>query len=179
MLLRAHLVLVVSVMATWACSSDPVRSHLVDSLGGEAPGVPKGPLHRPGQPCLACHGGDGPGAPDFSLAGTVYQDATSLHALPDARVHFIDQNGKTYDTATNCAGNFFVMSSDYRPAYPVWVKVFFGTVADQPVSQPMGSPIYREGSCAACHGDPAGTESVGHVYLSPVPLAVPPSPSCP
>ena len=175
---RAHIALAALVLLP-ACSSDPVRSRLIDSLGGEESGVAKGPLHRPGQPCIACHGSNGPADTEFSLAGTVYQDETSKKALPDARVHLIDANGKLYDTATNCAGNFFVMNADYHPAYPVWVKVFFGTSDGQPVSQEMGSPIYREGSCATCHGDPAGTEAVGHVYLSPAPLAIPASPSCP
>ena len=31
----------------------------VQALGAEVPGVPMGPLHRPGQPCLVCHGDQG------------------------------------------------------------------------------------------------------------------------
>jgi hypothetical protein len=97
------------------CSSDPVESRLIDSLGGETPGVPKGPLHRPGQPCVACHQENGAADTVFSLAGTVYVDATTKppKPLPDARIHFIDASGKTYDTGANCAGNFFVMADDY------------------------------------------------------------------
>jgi hypothetical protein len=163
-----------------ACSSDPLHTHTVDGLGGETPGVPEGALHRPGQPCLACHGTAGPADSEFIFGGTVYQDQMTKKPLPlpDARVHLVDANGKAYDTGTNCAGNFFVLSSDFHPVYPVWVKVFFGVAAGQPVFANMHSPIYRDGSCADCHGDPAGTESVGHVYLSPVPILIPTSPSC-
>ena len=39
------------------CTLDPVQSEAVADLGGEAPGVAPGPLHRPGQPCLVCHDG--------------------------------------------------------------------------------------------------------------------------
>ena len=44
----------------------------VQALGGEAPGVSPGPLHRPGQPCLVCHGEPGPASHKFVMAGTVY-----------------------------------------------------------------------------------------------------------
>ncbi|HEX3594335.1 MAG TPA: hypothetical protein VHU80_04515 [Polyangiaceae bacterium] len=178
MVLRAAVPLVISSLALGACSSDPIHSRQVDGLGGETSGVHEGPLHRPGQPCLACHGTAGPADTEFALAGTVYQDPASMLPLPDARVHLIDEDGKTYDAATNCAGNFFIMNTDYRPTYPVWVKVFFGTAGGQPVFAKMGSPIYRDGSCATCHGDPPGPEAVGHVYWSPDPIAIPPSPSC-
>lgn len=175
----AKSVALLAVLVLAGCS-DPVHSHLVSSLGGEAAGVPEGPLHRPGQPCLACHSGLGPADSEFIFGGTVYQDQMSPTPLPlaDARVHFIDSAGKTYDTGTNCAGNFFVMAADYKPAYPVWVKVFFGSLNGMPAFQQMTSPIYREGSCAMCHVDPAGTSTVSRVYLSQVPIPIAPSPSC-
>jgi hypothetical protein len=163
-----------------ACGQDPVHSHLVDSLGGEAPGVPEGPLHRPGQPCVACHGHLGPADTIFSLAGTIYQDATmTSKVLPDATVHFEDLNGKTYDTAVNCAGNFFVMDDDYHPAWPVWVTIGYGFFGGMQFTHPMTSPVYREASCAMCHVDNGNTsnisDTVPHVYLSDQPLPVPPN----
>jgi hypothetical protein len=175
---RVFLVCLVALLA--ACNPDPVHSHLVDSLGGEAPGVPEGPLHRAGQPCGACHGELGPADTVFSLAGTVYQDATEgSKPLPDAKVHFEDSNGKTYETGVNCAGNFFVMDADYHPAFPVWVKIMYGSFQGMPVTQPMESPIYREASCAMCHVDTGNNKTVAHVYLTDQPLPVPPnSPSC-
>jgi hypothetical protein len=50
---------------------DPVHDDAVTALGGEDPNVPIGALHRPGQPCLVCHGGSGPAALAFSVGGTV------------------------------------------------------------------------------------------------------------
>jgi hypothetical protein len=163
-----------------ACGSDPVHSHLVDSLGGEAPGVPKGPLHRPGQPCGACHGNLGPADSIFSLAGTIYQDATPMSKpLADAKIQFVDSNGKTFETAANCVGNFFVMDDDYHPAWPVWVNLVYGIVGGMPYSKPMESPIYREASCAMCHVGSGSGDTVTKVYLTDMPLPVPPhSPSC-
>jgi len=160
-----------------ACS-DPVKSQLIDSLGGEQGGVPEGPLHRPGQPCLACHDGTGPADSVFRLAGTIYQDAMTTKPLQDALVHFEDANGKKFDSGANCAGNFYVRDTDWAPAWPVWVKIVYGTAMGMPVPHNMGSPIYRDGSCATCHTDPASVQSAGHVYLSPDPLPIPPSPEC-
>ena len=167
------------VAAVLAACADPVHSRQVDELGGEAPGVPEGPLHRPGQPCVTCHGEYGPADSEFVFAGTVYQDAMETKPLPDAKVSLVDANGKTYETGTNCAGNFFVNKTDYEPLFPVWTTVFFGMQGGQPIPKEMSSPIYREGSCATCHADPAGNDAAGHVYLSEDPLPLPPSPSCP
>jgi hypothetical protein len=110
---------------------------------------------------------------------TVYQDAVGEVPVPDAKVTFIDSKGKTYETGTNCAGNFFVMKTDYDPVFPVWTSILFGTAGGQQFPLDMGSPIYREGSCATCHADPASADATGHVYLSETPIIIPPSPSCP
>jgi cytochrome c553 len=61
---------------------------------------------------------------------------------------------------SNCAGNFYSGADNFKPAWPVWMKVEFGEWTAE-----MVSPSSREGSCAACHGDPASPSSVGHVYL--------------
>jgi hypothetical protein len=166
----------VSLLA--AGCGDPVRDDAIAALGGEAPGVKPGPLHRPGQPCVLCHGGSGPGESVFSIAGTVYENPADKIALPNALVKLIDSQGKTYDAATNCAGNFFVMETDYQPAFPVWVKLVFGQAGAGPLEVKMGSAIYREGSCGKCHTDPVGRESVGHVYFAPVGVPFPPPAGC-
>jgi len=158
-----------SALLAAACGVDPVRDDAIDALGGEAPGVEPGPLHRPGQPCVLCHDGGGPGETEFSLAGTVYQIQGRSTPLPDAIVRFIDSRGRQYRTATNCAGNFFVMKEDYDPEFPVWVKLDFAGV-----EQVMGSPIFREGSCAACHTAKPGKESAGPVYVAPTDVPFPP-----
>lgn len=173
----------VAALALSACS-DPVHTHQVDALGGEQPGVPVGPLHRPGQPCNVCHGEYGPADSQFVFAGTVYasiweEEHQKGVPLPDVRVKVFDAKGKAYETGTNCAGNFFIMQSDYKPEWPVWTSLIYGMMAGQPIEQKMSSPIQREGSCATCHADPPSVEAVGHVYLSQDFYIFPPSPSCP
>jgi len=165
--------LVSCLLALAACSSDPVREQRIELLGPEVAGVPPGPLHRPNQPCLLCHDGDGPGDAVFSVAGTVFKLQQGFEPLPDALVRLVDSQRRHFQTATNCAGNFFVDPHDFDPAYPLWVSIEFGGVVI-----PMSTPIFREGSCASCHGDPASTESAGHVYFAPVEIPFPPS-SCP
>ena len=53
-------------------TSNPVHDNEVAALGPEDPSVPPGPDHRPGQPCLVCHGGSGPASAQFAVGGTVY-----------------------------------------------------------------------------------------------------------
>jgi hypothetical protein len=158
--------LLLACLVLAAGCSDPVNDDAQSALGGEKPGVPKGPLHRPGQPCLVCHGGWGPASPVFSLAGTVYQNEGGTTPIADALVKLIDSKGRVHQAVTNCAGNFFVMQADFDPAFPVWAKVVFGQLGGKPFEKPMGSPIYREGSCGKCHSDPRGPTSPGHVYVA-------------
>jgi hypothetical protein len=173
---------IIALVGLPACG-DPVRTNAIDALGDEKPGVPAGPRHRPGQPCVLCHDGSGPGNTVFSFAGTVYQTPSLKVPLGDALVKFIDAAGKKYQTGANCAGNFFVMKAEYEPTYPVWVKLVFGfqvtpTNPHEPIEHAMGSPIYREGSCASCHADKPGAESVGRVYFLPDGAPLPTEP-CP
>ena len=165
--------LVACLLSLAACSSDPVREQRIEQLGPEVTGVPPGPLHRPNQPCLLCHDGDGPGDAVFSVAGTVFKLQQGFEPLPDALVRLVDSQRRHFQTAANCAGNFFVDPHDFDPEYPLWVSIEFGSIVI-----PMSTPIFREGSCASCHGDPASTESAGHVYFAPVEIPFPPS-SCP
>jgi hypothetical protein len=138
--------------------ADPVRDAAVADLGSEAPGVPVGPLHRPGQPCLACHGaGD---ASAFTVAGTVYAREKSKTPLNDVTVRLIDAAGRRFDSVTNCAGNFFVRPTEFVVQYPLWV-----TLAVEEHTLDMESPVFREGSCAPCHRDPKGRDSAGPVYF--------------
>lgn len=163
-----------------AACADPVRSKDIDDLGGETPGIPPGPLHRAGQPCLICHDGNGPGEAVFSFGGTVYEtqmppDPNHRRPASDVIVELIDANKVMHQAATNCSGNFFVMKSDYAPVFPVWVRLHYGALPDGMPLPPveMNSPVYRDGSCAKCHADPAGVDSTGPVFLSPSPINVP------
>jgi hypothetical protein len=148
---------------------DPVHQDQIAKLGGERAGVPKGPLHRPGQPCLVCHGGKGPGSPDFTVAGTIYRQRDSLTPAVGAQVLMTDAFGRSFTAITNQAGNFYLRSAQFDPAYPLSVKLCTGAgcdpLADPPTAMPMKTHIGREGSCAACHTDPEGRSSAGHIYL--------------
>lgn len=139
-------------LALLASCNDPVRDRAIAELGGEDPGVPAGPLHRPGQPCLLCHSDGGPASDHpFAMAGTVF--ATNAPGAPGAKdvlVRFVDGTGgfPNFDPATNEAGNFFVRVDDWpKLTFPVRVAIF---PPGRP-PQPMSSTIDREGSCNACH----------------------------
>ncbi len=155
-----RILLWLSISALAACN-DPVRNTAIDELGAEAKGVPAGPLHRPGQPCLACHGGEGPADSEFAFAGTLYQRPSDDRPLHDARVHVIDSLGAEYTVVSNCAGNFWAGAENYRPVWPAWVKVEYQGDAVE-----MTSAIFRDGSCGACHGDRATPNDAGHVYFA-------------
>lgn len=165
--LRRHGLLIAAGCAI-ACV-DPAISRVVDRLGPERAGVEQGPEHRPGQPCVTCHHASGPGSPEFSLGGTVYQDQQRALPLEGATVEFVDALETRYSAFTNCAGNFYVEADDWQPTFPVWVQVSHGDEAIE-----METPIYRDGACASCHADPAGPASAGHVFLSEEPLDLPP-----
>jgi hypothetical protein len=149
------------VVAAWclpACA-DPVHDEAVAKLGGEVTGVEPGPLHRPGQPCVLCHSSRG-GESELSLAGTVYVDALSLTPIEDVEVHIVDAEERRFVALTNCAGNFFIRPEEFEPRFPIWIGLERGTIV-----RDMATPIYREGSCAACHSDPKNLSSAGHVFL--------------
>ncbi|MFP6683147.1 MAG: hypothetical protein VB934_00470 [Polyangiaceae bacterium] len=170
--MRARHILGPLALCAAGCA-DPIRSDLLQSLGEEQAGLDAGPLHRAGQPCLACHGGEGDGQMVFSVAGTIYQQPDGAVPLANAIVHMADSAGDRYQSATNCAGNFFIQEKDYAPVYPAWVWIEFGGVF-----VPMNSPIFREGSCATCHAGEASDVSVAGVYFSELDLDYP-SAGCP
>lgn len=159
--------------AVVAACGDPVHADAVEALGPEAHGVEPGPLHRPGQPCLTCHGGKGPGNMEFSVAGTIYKYADSSEPLANAVVKLIDQGGPSTIVGTNCAGNFFVQRVDFDPVFPLWTRVKLGSIDIE-----MSTPVFRAGSCAHCHSDPATESSVGRIYVAPPGTALPGG-SCP
>jgi hypothetical protein len=164
---RCHLVAFAPSLASLALAGavtaacDPVHDDAKSALGGEAPGVPRGPLHRPGQPCLICHDGAFGDPRAFSMAGTVFLDANTLTPAPSATVTLVGADGATEAVLTNAAGNFFVTPGVFAPKYPVHVT----SVALGGVSVTMHSHIGGNGSCAGCHVDPAGPGSPGHVYF--------------
>lgn len=160
----------VMALALAACG-DPTRDALIAQLGDEDPGVPEGPLHRPGQPCGVCH--DGAAARAIAIGGTVFWTVDSDAPAPGVEVRLVDEGGAEQLAITNCAGNFFVLPEELDVDMPFWVEVGAGDAAI-----PMDSPVNGDGSCASCHGLEPDPASAGRVYL----FEIPPSPapeSCP
>jgi hypothetical protein len=160
-----------------ACA-DPTHDAAVEELGGEIAGYPVGPLHRPGQPCLTCHGGDGPAESVLSIGGTVYSLRDEEELANGAQVEIKDIEGKVITLLTNAAGNFYVSPDLYDPVYPIQAKVRWGTA-----KRSMTTHASRPGSCADCHVGKASQTSPGHIFVAtkrsalpvpgPVPGAVP------
>jgi hypothetical protein len=159
-MLRHIVVGVLAIVAT-TCTLDPVHSEAVADLGGEMPGVPPGPLHRPGQPCLVCHDGS-TARPAMSIGGTIYAVLGGDAPLSAASIELTAEDGSTFSAVTNAAGNFYVEEPAWRPVYPVRVAVTYGGLTST-----MSTIIGRDGSCASCHVDPPSRISAGRVYLAP------------
>jgi hypothetical protein len=156
------LLLAVLAMAAGAVAcADATHDQQVQALGGEAPGVAAGPEHRPGQPCLVCHGGEGPASSSFSVAGTVYAVFKETAPAVGAKVQIEDVTGAVFDSPTNAAGNFYVSTSQWQPTYPLQMQVSLMAASNQ-----MLTHVGREGSCAACHLGTPGPASPGPVYVA-------------
>ena len=171
-LLAAVVAGVIVVGATGSLSCDPVHSDEVADLGPEIDGVREGPTHRPGQPCLVCHGGSGPGSPQWAVAGTVYQDENSDTPLVGGTVTVTDATGSAQSLGTNEAGNFYIGTDQWNPVYPLHVTLSAGSTAIS-----MTSRINGNGSCADCHLGHTGQATADHVpavYLNPVDGGAPP-----
>jgi hypothetical protein len=166
------------VLVLGACDDFP-HDDAAAALGPET--GPTGPRHRPGQPCLVCHGpAYAPGETVFTLAGTIYERASDAQGVGGAEVELTDAEGDLVVVTTNVAGNFAVIADPdvsqevedregiWRVPgplpYPVRVKVRLGGL-----DREMKSVIHREGSCAACHTAPAGRTSAGKIWVVEAP----------
>jgi hypothetical protein len=147
-------------LATVGACVDESHELQVDALGGEAAGVPRGPTHRPGQPCLVCHGGLGPASRQFVMAGTIYATQGQPGGDDGASVQIEDVDGSYFTATSNVVGNFFITTDQWSPTYPAQVVVTQGQN-----SQQMVTHIGRDGSCADCHMQPPSPTSPGPVYL--------------
>lgn len=171
--------LLVSSVLLGACTSDPVHDAEVAALGPEIAGIPKGDYHRAGQPCLVCHGGEGPASKRFSIAGTVFGGPFSYTSnntlgVGMATVAFVDDNNASNFATTNCVGNFWLLADSSTgwpgfPAFPIRTEVISPTGG----IFPMPGHIGRDGSCASCHQDPTGLSAAGHVWASYMPSSPP------
>lgn len=148
------------VAAMLASCKDPVHDDAVAALGPEPAGSRPGPNHRAGQPCVVCHGGHGPGSPDFSVAGTIYTVVGSGQPASGAAITITDAFGSTFEAEANRAGNFYVLQRDWDPQYPLTVRVSLGSD-----HQDMTTTIGRDGSCNSCHQDPGDGSHMPGVYV--------------
>lgn len=157
----------------WPSPKDKQRSDLGPAAG---PGEDEGsPFHRPGQPCLVCHGSQ------FVVAGTVFHGSSdpATNGAAGVRVAITDADGRAFTPVlTNLTGNFMVriegglaapvdegegrLAIPFTPRFPLRVTVSDATMT---IVRPMRSLIEREGSCAGCHGPSPGASSAGRVYL--------------
>ncbi len=137
-----------SLASVTGCRNDPVPQAIIDSLPADS--TPNGPLHRAGQPCLACHDTYG-GATQFAVGGTLYGLADGGAALVPAanvQVTILDSNnGDSRQACTNAAGNFFILAAD-------WGDITF-PLTPSAAGSTMVSLVNRDGSCATCHRIPA------------------------
>jgi hypothetical protein len=153
--------LIALAMAFGITACDPVHADAIAALGGERPGVPPGPLHRPGQPCLVCHDGAAGDPPAFSVAGSIFDTPSTRIPVAGADVHLTDSSGSLpRDFTTNAAGNFYVPADAWGPEFPLSVAVRSPTGADV-----FMRTLAYDGSCATCHIDPRGADSPGHVCV--------------
>lgn len=141
---------------------DPVHDDLVASLGPETSAA--GPLHRAGQPCLACHGGSGPARDAFAAGGTIFLQEGKPDPLEGGLVQITDNGGAVIcSTHTNAAGNFFIPSE--RCKLPAQAKVNVLRESDGAEAN-MITRIGHDGSCATCHhGDAPTQRSLPKIYL--------------
>ena len=149
-----------------ACA-DPVNSAERSALGPEDPSVPKGELHRPGQPCLVCHD-------DFAAAGTVYQDDL-VTPFEGATVTLTDAVGSQATGATNSAGNFVIRKSEWKPTFPVGTytdgngNTVFGVSvvgSDPNNAAQMITQVGRDLGCNSCHQPDRTAQSPGPIYIT-------------
>lgn len=152
--------LILAAALFYASCMNPVHDDAVEALGGEVRGIPRGPTHRAGQPCLTCHGGDGPGEPDFVAGGTIYAVRGSSVPAPGVSVKLTDARGSTVATRSNQVGNFYVLAREWSPVFPLTV-----TISDGADEVPMQTPIGRDAACASCHRGTGDAQHMPGVYV--------------
>jgi hypothetical protein len=148
--------------------NDPVHDAQVAALGPEDPGTPVGENHRPGQPCLVCHGDLGP-ARRFAVGGTVYLEdpntGDKTTPVSGATVTLTDAAQTQVQATTNDAGNFYIRFEDWEPVFPITPITVVGSDPNNPAE--MITHIGRDGSCGSCHyGQTPTAASPGPIYLT-------------
>jgi hypothetical protein len=149
-------------LAAAGCPS-PYNDDRIEALGGECSDVPESEFHRVGQPCVLCHGDYADDSPAMSVAGTIFATRTLATPVEGVKIFLTDSQGKTFETQTNCIGNFHVETDQWEPAFPLHVEIECPNPDDEedPFRLSMGSRISRDGSCAGCHYGRPGFNAAG------------------
>lgn len=163
------LVLITALGALAIGCGDRLTDERIEALGDEVPGVPASEFHRPGQPCLLCHGEYEGAAPAFSVAGTIFAtpitDGEKPSPVEGVTVTITDSFGDTKTKKTNCIGNFFIKADEWQPGFPLAAKIEYPSVTGTGTTPAyMSSRIGRDGSCAGCHEGPRSLGSPGVVF---------------
>ncbi len=114
---------------------------------------------QPGDNCRSCHGGPSspyPEAPEWGVAGTVFEGPTSDVGVAGVIVEIVDASGKLVELTTNSVGNFYTPQSFETP--------YFVTLKKDGVQVTMPTPP-PSGGCNACHNQPAVGDAPGRLYL--------------
>lgn len=151
---------------------NPVQDRKIDELGGECSDVAESEFHRPGQPCVLCHGEYERQGPIMAIGGTIFATKAQATPVEGAEILLTDANGTSppNPVMSNCIGNFFVDADDWTPAYPLHAEIICPDPdsPDEPRRLVMGTRIARDGSCAGCHFDRPGAhkDSPGWIYCA-------------
>jgi hypothetical protein len=166
LVLVAHAALSLGTLGALGGCGNPVIDQKVAALPPEVAGVKESEWHRPGQPCLLCHGPYGGAKPEMSLAGTVFATpGKSPTPVGDVTVTITDSFGDVKTKKTNCIGNFFITAEEWQPGFPLAAKIEYPAVSGSGTTPAyMSTRIGREGSCAACHQGRRGEDSPGSIY---------------
>jgi hypothetical protein len=177
----------VSGLALAGCGNRAVDERIA-ILGDEDPNNPPSEFHRPGQPCVLCHGEYLRETPIMSVGGTIYavptKDAEKPLPVKGVTVKMTDSFGEQYEVGTNCAGNFYVAADAWQPAFPLRAEIEYEVPGSLGSTKRvvMSTRISRDGSCAGCHVGPPNQGSPGWVYCAeaqPTPPFPPQESACP
>jgi hypothetical protein len=97
----------------------------------------------PGANCISCHSyGNIDDGPQFSIAGTIFEDGAGTDGFKGAIVRIFDAAGNTFELTSTREGNFF---TDEFVAFPISAEVEVdGNI------RAMNDPI-ETGECNTCH----------------------------
>jgi hypothetical protein len=173
---QVRYLLVSLVLLAAGCGNRAVDERIA-ALGEEKANVPPSEFHRPGQPCVLCHGEYLREPPIMTVAGTIHAFPATENPLPvkGVTVRLTDAFGDQFEKGTNCAGNFFITPEEWKPAFPLRAEIEYPVPEslDSTKRVVMSTRISRDGSCAGCHVGAPNQGSPGWVTCAEADLNPP------